>query len=306
MSTFSLAGQTGPGQAALLPKNVSTNIWQKATALSIIPSLASSTPIIIGENTFPTVTKRPSASIVGEGENKPDSEIGMGSKTIKPVKAVVGLEFTLESILTNPGGILGLLETELAGALARQVDLAVLHGRQASDGEALSGGLEFVNQTEQRVQLAALGKDTNRDAELWEGYGQVVNGDNDFTGFAMDPRLVFELANARDSAGRRLNPEINMGNSVTSYAGQPTVVSKGVSGQVDASEDTDVRAFGGDWDALKFGYSFNLSTKRIEYGDPFGNGDLQRRNTVAFLTEAIFGWAIMDDKAFVAYDAPIA
>ncbi|WNN93656.1 major capsid protein [Arthrobacter phage CallinAllBarbz] len=303
MSTFSLAGQTGPGQAALLPKNVSTNIWQKATAKSIVPSLATSTPIIIGENTFPTVTKRPAASIVGEGQNKPDSEIAMGSKTIKPIKAVVGLEFTLESILANPGGILGLLEAELAGALARQIDLAILHGRQASDGAALSGGLEYVNQTTNRVELATGG---NVDAELWAGYGTVVEGDNDFTGFAMDPRLVFALANARDDNGRRLNPDIQMGSAVTSYAGQPTAVSKSVSGQVDASVDTKVRAFGGDWDALKFGYSFNLSTKRIEYGDPFGNGDLQRRNSVAFLTEAIFGWAIMDLDAFVAYEEPVA
>lgn len=303
MSTFSLAGQTAPGQAALLPKNVATNIWQKATAKSIVPSLATSTPIIIGENTFPTVTKRPAASIVGEGQNKSDSEIALGSKTIKPIKAVVGLEFTMESILTNPGGILGLLETELAGALARQIDLAILHGRQASDGAPLTSGVEYLNQTTNRVELAAGG---NVDAELWAGYGAVVNGDNDFTGFAMDPRLVFALANARDTNGRRLNPDIQMGSSVTSYAGQPTAVSKSVSGQVDASTDTNVRAFGGDWDALKFGYSFNLSTKRIEYGDPFGNGDLQRRNSVAFLTEAIFGWAIMDLDAFVAYEEPTA
>lgn len=288
--------QTGPN-AALLPKNVSESIWSKATAKSIIPSLASSTPIIIGENTFPIVSKRPAASIVGENQQKPSSEIGLTSKTVTPIKAVVGLEFTLESILTNPGGVLGLLESELAGALARQVDLAVLHGRVASTG-ALITGAEYVNETTQRVVLG-----DNIDADLWDGYGQVVGTDNDFTGFAMDPRLVFALANARDAAtGRRINPDIQMGSSVTSYAGQPTAVSKSVSGQVDASTDTLVRAFGGDWDALKFGYSFNLRTKKIEYGDPFGTGDLQARNSVGFLTEAIFGWAILDDAAFVAYD----
>jgi HK97 family phage major capsid protein len=305
MATHSLGDWTGDA-AKLLPTNVSENIWKRATALSIIPSLATSTPIIIGENTFPIVNKRPAASIVGEGGNKPDSSIGMTSKTVRPIKAVVGLEFTLETILTNPGGILNLLESELAAALARQVDLAVLHGREAASGSQITAVSEYINQTAKRVELDTTA--ASLDELLWEGYGAVVNTDDkeedahDFTGFALDPRLVYGLANARDKEGRRLNPDIRMGDSVTSYAGLPAAVSRSVSGQVDASVDTGVRGFGGDWDALRFGYSFNLRTKKIEYGDPFGNGDLQRRNAVAFMTEAIFGWAIMDPAAFVAYD----
>jgi hypothetical protein len=65
-----------------------------------------------------------------------------------------------------------------------------------------------------------------------------------------------------------------------------------------------VRGFGGDWDALRFGYALQIGTKKIEYGDPFGNGDLQRRNAVAYLTEAVFGWGILDTGAFVAYEEP--
>lgn len=293
-----LAG--GAGGTNLLPRNVSSEIWQKARDLSLVPSLSTNVPIILGENTFPTVTKRPAASIVGEGGNKPASDIQVGSKTIKPIKAVVGLEFTMEAIMTNPAGVLGLMQDELAGAIARQIDLAVLHGRQASDGAALTGGLEYVNQTTNRVELTT---PANSDAELWAGYGLVVNGSNDFTGFALDPRLVFSLASARNATtGQRLNPDVQMGSAVTSYAGQRVAVSKTVSGQVDAAADTKVRGFGGDWNALKFGYALDLFTKKIEYGDPFGNGDLQRRNAVAYLTEVIFGWAVMDKTAFVAYD----
>jgi HK97 family phage major capsid protein len=294
-----LAG--GAGGSNLLPREVSSDIWKAATANSIIPTLATSKPMILGENVFPTVTKRPAASIVGEGGNKPDSDLEVGSKVVKPIKAVVGLEFTMESIMQNPAGVLGLLQSELGGAISRQIDLAVLHGRQASNGAALSGGLEFINQTTNRVELTT---GANSDAELWAGYGLVVNGanGNDFSGFALDPRLVYSLATARGTDGKRLNPDIQMGSAVTSYAGQPVAVSKTVSGQVDASTDTKVRGFGGDWDALKFGYALDIFTKKIEYGDPFGNGDLQRRNSVAYLTEVIFGWAIMDNTAFVAYE----
>ena len=306
MATKTISTLTaGAGGTNLLPRNVSTDIWKAATAQSIVPTLSTNVPIILGENVFPSVTKRPSASIVGEGGAKPDSDLEIGAKVIKPIKAVVGLEFTMESVMTNPAGVLGLLQAELGGAIARQIDLAVLHGRQASNGAALTGGLEFINQTTNRVELTT---PAAADQELWGGYGLVVNGanGNDFNGFALDPRLVFQLANARDAAGRRLNPDINMGSAVSSYAGQPAAVSKTVSGQVDASTDTKVRGFGGDWNALKFGYALDMFTKKIEYGDPFGNGDLQRRNSVAYLTEVIFGWAILDKTAFVAYDDAIA
>lgn len=303
MATFSLASQTSAGQKALLPAQVSRNIWKEALAQSIIPGLASNVPIIIGDNTFPMVATRPAASIVGEGGNKPSSSIGLTSKTIKPIKAVVGLEFTMEAIIANPGGILGLLESEMAGALSRQVDLAILFGRQASDGAAISGLTEYLNATTKRQELDYTG---NLDDQIWSGMGQLVTAGKPVTGFAMDPRLVFQLSNTRDANGVRINQGMSLGGGLTSYAGLPTQVSMGVSGQVDASADTKVRAFGGNWNALRFGYALQLSTKKIEFGDPFGNGDLQRRNAVAFMTEAIFGWAVMDMDAFVAFDDAVA
>lgn len=301
MATYTNAALTsGAGGANLLPRNVAQDIWKRAQAGTIIPSLSTSTPIILGDNTFPTLTKRPSASIVGEGANKPDSVLEVGAKTIRPIKAVVGLEFTMEAVLTNPAGVLGLMTEELSSALARQIDLAVLHGREASSGAALTGGNEFINQTTNRVTLSP----TNVDKSIWDGYGQVVNtAGGNFTGLALDPRLVYQIANDRDDKGNRRNPDIQIGTAVTSYAGQQVAVTKGVSGQVDASADTGVRGFGGDWDSLRFGYNLSIPVKKIEYGDPFGNGDLQRRNAVAYLTEVIFGWVIMDKNSFVAYDA---
>lgn len=305
LSTASGAGlAAGAGGANLLPRSVSSSIWKAATAKSIIPTLATGHPMILGENTFPVLTKRPEASIVGENQNKPDSDLEVGSKTVKPIKAVVGLEFTMEAILTNPAGVLGLMNEEMSGALARQVDLAILHNRQASNGAALTGGQEYLSQTTKSIELDTTGVLGGNDALLWEGYGLVVNSDNDFTGFAFDPRLVFSIATERDADGRRLHPELKMGSALTNYEGQPAAVSKGVSGQVGASADTGIRAFAGDWDALKFGYVLDIGVRKIEYGDPFGNGDLQRRNAVAYLAEVIFGWAIRDLNAFVKYVNP--
>ena len=305
MPTQNLAALVGgTGGTNLLPKSVSSKIWSKAEALSIIPTLATNEPMILGENVFPTLSKRPAASIVGEGQAKPQSTIEVGAKVIKPIKAVVGLEFTLESILTNPAGILGLLETEMSAALARQIDLAILHGRNAATGTAISGA-EYVNQTTNRVELAA--DRMTYDASLWAAYEAVTATGNDFTGFAFDPRLVGALGSARNATtGVRLHPEIGMGNGITAYEGQRAAVSKTVSGQVDASADTKVRAFAGDWDALRYGRVLDIRTKKIEYGDPFGNGDLQRRNCVAYLAEVFFGWGILDLSAFAAVEDAVA
>lgn len=293
----------GTGGANLLPRQVASDIWKAATAQSLIPNLSKNTPLILGDNTFPVLTKRPSASIVGEGGNKVDSVLEVGSKTVRPIKAVVGLEFTMEAVMTDPARVLDLLGTELSGALARQIDLAVFHKIDATSGSAISG-VEALSETTNiqaldTVPAANLG---GYDKLIWDGYGQVIEGEFDFTGFAFDPRLVYNLSTARDVNGNRRHPELSMVNQgLTSFEGQPTGISKTVSGQVDGNDDTGIRGFGGDWDALKFGYVLDIPVRKIEYGDPFGNGDLQRRNSVAFLAEVIFGWAIMDLNAFVQY-----
>lgn len=292
----------GEGGKALLPRSVSDEIWKAATAQAIVPSLAKATPVILGENITPVLNKRPAASIVGELGNKPDSDLEMGAKSFRPIKAVVGLEFSMETMIQNPANVLDTIQEEFAGALARQIDLAVLHGRQASDGAELSGAPEYINQT--AIRLPLVNNPKAPDPTLWEGYGHIVSGDvaRNFTGFAFDPRFTWKLARSTDTQGRMLHPEVNMGEGISTYAGQPVVTSRTVSGQVDASTDTGVRVFGGDWEALRFGRALDIPMKRIEYGDPFGNGDLQRRNAVAFLAEVVFGWVILDKDAFFALD----
>ena len=65
-------------------------------------------------------------------------------------------------------------------------------------------------------------------------------------------------------------------------------------------------ALRGDWDALRYGRVLDIRTKKIEYGDPFGNGDLQARNCIAYLAEVFFGWGILDLSAFAAVEDAVA
>lgn len=291
----------GKGGQDTLPRNLSQEIWKTALEEAVVPRLSKAHPVILGENTIPTLTKRPAAAIIGEGENKKQSDMQIGSKSFRPIKAVVGMEFTLEAIETNPVNVLEQIGAEAAGALARQIDLAVLHGRQAIDGAQLTGQ-EHVTQTAHEIKLS---KPEAVDEAMWEGYGLVNEADGNFDGFAADPRFAAYIANARDKEGRRLYPEINMGGQgISSFAGLPVAVSKTVSGRVDASADTNILAIGGDWQQVRFGRALDIPLRRIEYGDPLGNGDLQRRNSIAFIAEIMFGWTIMKDDAFVKFMKP--
>ena len=239
----------GAGGQDTLPRNLSQEIWKDALEEAVVPRLSKAHPVILGENTIPTLTKRPAAAIIGEGENKKQSDMQIGSKSFRPIKAVVGMEFTMEAIETNPVNVLEQIGAEAAGALARQIDLAVLHGRQAIDGGQLSGQ-DYITQTAHEIELPA---PELVDQAMWEGYGLVNEADGNFDGFAADPRFAAYIANARDKEGRRLYPEINMGGQgISSFAGLPVAVSKTVSGRVDASEDTDILAIGGDWSQVRF------------------------------------------------------
>jgi hypothetical protein len=253
----------------------------------------------MGDNSFVTVTSEPAAEIVGELANKTESDFAVGAKVIRPIKAHVGVEFSMESVLANPGGVLGLLQDSLSGAIRRQVDLAVLHGRNARTGAALGGGTEYLNQTANRVELTTLTATTD---EVWAAH-DLVSATSSVSGWALDPRMVSRMARSTFANGVRQFPNLGLGDtSVTNIDGMSAAVSRTVSGQVDASADTKVRAFVGNWDALKFGYAMNIFVERIEYGDPFGNGDLKRRNAIGYRAEAVFGYAILDLAAFAAVE----
>lgn len=285
---------------ALVPKNLSDEIWRTAMAEAVVPTLAKSTPVIIGDNDVPVLEKRPAAHIVGESEAKTASEVEMGAKRLSTAKVVAGLEFSLEVVQSNPGHVLDMLAEELSGAISRQIDLAVLHGRNASTGAALSGDRDHLSTTTNEV---AVGSDlTAIDEALWEGYAQVVAKGGTMTGAAIDPKLTALIAQARNARGDRIYPDATMGGTnFGPFASLNTGSSKTVSGQVDGSADTGVVGFAGDFEALRFGRALDIPLKRIDYGDPFGNGDLQRHNRVAFMVEAIVGWGVMDANRFVKY-----
>lgn len=280
----------------LLPREVSSQVWTKALEQAAIPRLTPETPMVLGDNIQPVLTTRPSATIIAEGAQKKDSAIAIKPVVMQPVKAQVGLEFTLETIEANPAGVLGVLQTELAGALARQVDAAIVHKVKCDDGQSFTTTSTSLSAVSQNEPLTAKPRD-NIDA----AYATLVDGGYDWTGSLLSPKLVSALRQQKvaKDVDLPLMPELTPGSSLDSFLGIPAASSRVVQGGIDGIPAQKLRGVIGDFSALRFGYALSIPVRRIEYGDPFGNGDLQRRNAIAFISEIIFAWGILDEKAFV-------
>ena len=85
--------------------------------------------------------------------------------------------------------------------------------------------------------------------------------------------------------------------------GHATSVSNTVGAVGIAAAATNVRAFVGDFSAIRWGVQRNIGLEMIEFGDPDGGGDLKRNNQVAFRAEVVYGWGIADLLAFTKIDA---
>lgn len=280
----------------LLPRQVSSDIWSKALEQAAIPRLTPDTPMVLGDNIQPVLTTRPSETIVAEGAQKKDSAVAIKPVVMQPVKAQVGLEFTLETIEANPAGVLGVLQTELAAALSRQVDAAIVHKLKCDDGQAFTTTSTSLSEVSQSQTLTTKPRD-----DVDTAYASLVDQGYDWTGTLFSPKMISALRRQKvaKDVDLPLMPELTPGVALDSFLGIPAASSRVVQGGIDGLPDQKLRGVIGDFSALRFGYALSIPVKRIEYGDPFGNGDLQRRNAIAFIAEIIFAWGVLDEKAFV-------
>lgn len=304
-TTLSTLENTG-----ILPKPMATEIIKKVTEDSVVQRLAGTTPMSITGTSIAVQTGQAQAGIVGEGEAKPITNAGLAVKTIKPIKAAAIVYWSKEARLANPVGYLDFLQEQLTGAITRAFDLAVLHGKNAINGQTIAG-VEYLNQTTNRVKLGTTAKDAGGLAtDMLSGYDLVTGGekDFDFTGFAADKSFRSQLLGAVDVQGRPIysNP-LNFKDDLGTAFGLPVAYGRAVSGKIGAAEDTKVRAFGGDFtNNLKYGFAENITFSRTDVASIVDNGqtiNLWQNNMEAFLVEAIFGWVITDKDAFVAYEA---
>lgn len=293
---------SGTGGTALMPRATVAEIWDKAWSAAAIPQVATSVPAIIGENSIPFVEERPRAQVLGEGEGTKGSSAKFGSKNFTVRTVRVGVPVTYEALEADPAGTVTRLKALLGQALADQVDHAVVHGRQALDGTEISGVESIIGTVENSVEVPSA---AGASEAIWAGHGLVTGAGFGFGTIVADPKLVSPLASVRDQQGRRLHPEIGLGDVMTSFDGASMLVTPGVSGSNLLAEPSSLRGIGGDWSALKLAQGATMSLQAVPYGDPLQLGrDMASHREVALIMDTKLGWALMDKDAFVKYEAP--
>lgn len=290
---------------ALLERNVLTDIWDQAIDQAVIPGLTKSVPVKFGENSIPTVTKRPSASMPGEGQGGAASQFGMGAEKFSAHRAQVITAVSNELLESDPASAVELVQSETIAALSRQIDQAISLGTVAATGTSIAG-VKFLNQVTGRSILDAT---TDVDQLLEDIIGELLEAGVEPSAALVDRGLLYRLATAKDKQGRKLHPEIDALAKETTLQGLHAVSSRVISGRgEDFGTDNGVRALIGNFESVRFGFNTNIKFEAIEYGDPDGSGvDLKNREATAFKAICRFGWGIPDLGQFRAIDlAPVA
>ena len=291
------------GNAEGFPKEVLAPIWKRAFAGSVVQQVAGTTPVSIKGNAIPIPTGQPVAGIVGEGEDKPVVEVSMGLKTFAPVKTAAIVILSKEAVMANPLGAFDDLNQQLGEAIARSIDTAVIHGKDALTGTVLAGK-ESLMSTPNAVELDPAKYDTvgYLGKQLAAAYGAVVDQDGeddyDFEQFLLSPKFRPIIMGAADGFGRPLyQASPNLKDNFSTVLGIPAVYSKAVNGRGKVSEKN-LLGFGGNLkENLRLGFVEGLTWATA---DQYAAGqDLFGKNLMAIRVEAIFAWVLRDPKAFV-------
>lgn len=293
-----------------LPKNIADQIWKKAQTGSAIAALSASEPQQFGEVTHMTLTGRPRAELVGEGDVKGDTNATFGTKVVTPHKFQVTMRFNEEVQWADEAYQLGVLSTlaeEGGAALARALDLGGFHGINPKAGTAAASIVagDRIATTTNSVEITT-GTLGTPDMVIEQAAGLVIADGYIPNGIAFDPSYAWTVATARYADGRKKFPELGFGSNITSFEGLNAYSSSTVSGLPEASADTNVKAIVGQWDAFRWGVQKNVPVELIQFGDPDGLGDLKRKNQVALRLEVVYGWGIMDLDAFATVKDAVA
>ena len=238
------------------------------------------------------------AEYVGEGANKGASEVTPTVKTVKPFKFHKTLRFTDEVLWADEDHQLGVVSDILDGiqpALSRALDYGVFHGINPADGTSVVAMTESLSDTTNSVEIAAAAPYTYLDAA-----DQLVLADGAVpSDIALDPSFASAFSTLRGTnSEQKLYPNFRLGISTSELDGHRASVSRTVGAVGVAASATNIKAFVGDFSAIRWGVQKAIGLEVIRYGDPDGQGDLQRNNQVAFRAEVVYGWGIADLGAF--------
>lgn len=278
----------------------------KVRDASIVASLSAATPQKFGKGEA-FVVDTGEAEYVGEGEQKSSSGFTTKVQKTDPHKFQKTVRMSDEVKWASEDHQLEIIDEILAGiqpALSRALDWGVLHGINPMTGQRVDKITQYLAAAEASVEHAAGAKPFET---LDAASALVLAGGNLPTGAGLDFSLAAKFSQARTEQGVKLYPNFNLSQPVSEIEGLRAAVSRTVKGVgVIGDSGSNILGFVGDFSAIRWGVQKSIGLKMIEYGDPDGNGDLQRTNEVAFRAEVVYGWGIADLGAFAKITEPAA
>lgn len=289
----------------LLPKEVATVITKKAKDTSTIAAISPSEPQLFLDKDYMVFSGNAEAEVIAEGEQKSSYEETLSPVVGKRFKVQTTTRVTDELRFADDDArleIISKIQADQAAALGRVLDYVVYHAFDPKKKTTLAG---FTKLSDTAAQVTAT---TDRVADI-DALAEAVNDEYDINGIAMSKTMTNELRRIRiKDTMQRLYPEIPLNLKVGSLDGIPASTSGTVNGRLITDTPTNVLAFLGDFSLIKWGMVRDIWSEIIEYGDPDGSGkDLKGYNQIAYRTEAIYSYAILDPKGIaVLKTAPAA
>lgn len=279
------------------------NLWTNIMKGSVVQQLAGSIPMALNGTAVSMPVGQPIAGVVDEGGVKPVGTLSTAVKVVRPIKLALMILYTEELAIADPLGEYARIQAQLAEGIARAIDVAVIHGKDATNGQAITG-VESLLQTTKSVTIpTAPGKPGDLFKLFFEAYNKVVIPEDDqeaeygFTHLLASQKIKSKLALESDGFGRPLYQDsMNVNNSFSTVMGVPTTYSRAVSGYGQAT-DAKALAIGGDFkDNLRLGFAQKITFRRAS--ERAGGIDLFDTNMRAILAECHVGWVIRDLNAF--------
>lgn len=282
-----------------LPAEVTQAIINKVGNTSTIAALSPSTPQLFLNEDYMVFNGAAEAEVVAEGQKKNSYEQTASYITGKKFKVQCTTRVTEELKWADEDNrleIISSIQEDQTKAIARALDYVIYHAINPKSGDELSG---YDALTANAVAV----QDSGDDIANVDALADAVN-EYEINGVALSRTWASRLRKLRVPAtGMRFYPEIPINLAAGTLDGIPAATSTTVDGKK-ASTPTKVLGIMGDYSLIKWGMIRDIWAEVIQYGDPDQTGvDLKAHNQIAYRTEAMFSYAVLDPKAFAVLKA---
>lgn len=285
-----------------VPVNVVSTIISKVKDTSIVAALATRQPESFTDEKYLVFNHTAEAEVVAEGAAKSSYEISTAPVVGKRFKVQCTTRVSDEFRWTDEDARLHIFERiqeDQAEALGRALDYVTLHAFNPKPKTALAGFTGLMSSAKQVTGTGDAAKDL--DAMI-----DALNEDYNITGVALSRGFANDLRKVRvPNTMARMYPDIPINLKMGSIEGISAAVSNTVSGKL-LTTPSNKLAVMGDWGLFRWGAVRSMWAELIEYGDPDGQGDLKRYNQVAYRTEAVYSYVVLDSNAFVVLNKKAA